>query len=116
VRCSKTLVAVHHEVSVEACQGPANPELRSATSAVFSAWKRTRNQGEGDAVWPPKLYKVAATQQEISHMMVAKLRHARECIRNERGKCEGRKTRIERAVLENNPELVKCAPVRPGRQ
>jgi hypothetical protein len=38
---------------------------------------------------------------------VAKLRHARDRIRNERGKCEGRKTRIERAERENNPELVK---------
>jgi hypothetical protein len=39
--------------------------------------------------------------------LVAKLRHARERIRNERGKCEGRKTRIERAERENNSELVK---------
>ena len=39
--------------------------------------------------------------------LVAKLRHARERIRSERGKCEGRKTRIERAERENNPELVK---------
>jgi hypothetical protein len=38
---------------------------------------------------------------------VAKLRHARERIRSERGKCEGRKTRIERAERENNPDLVK---------
>ena len=38
---------------------------------------------------------------------MAKLRHARERIRNERGKCEGRKTRIERAERENDPELVK---------
>jgi hypothetical protein len=29
--------------------------------------------------------------------LVAKLRHARERIRSERGKCEGRKTRVERA-------------------
>ena len=40
--------------------------------------------------------------------LVAKLRHARERIRSERGKCEGRKTRIERATRENNPELVKA--------
>jgi hypothetical protein len=40
--------------------------------------------------------------------LVAKLRHARERIRNERGKCEGRKTRIERAERENNPELVRA--------
>jgi DNA invertase Pin-like site-specific DNA recombinase len=40
--------------------------------------------------------------------LVAKLRHARERIRNERGKCEGRKTRIERAVRENDSELVKA--------
>ena len=39
--------------------------------------------------------------------LVAKLRHARERIRNERGKCEGRKTRIERAEQENDPEPVK---------
>ena len=40
--------------------------------------------------------------------LVAKLRHARERIRSERGKCEGRKTRVERAERENNPELVKA--------
>ena len=41
--------------------------------------------------------------------LVAKLRHARGRIRNEQeGKCEGRKTRIERAERENNPELVKA--------
>ena len=33
---------------------------------------------------------------------------ARERIRSERGKCEGRKTRIERAERENKPELVKA--------
>jgi DNA invertase Pin-like site-specific DNA recombinase len=38
---------------------------------------------------------------------VAKLRHARDRIRNERGKWEGRKTRIERAERGNNPDLVK---------
>ena len=40
--------------------------------------------------------------------LVAKLRHARERIRNERGKCEGRRTRIERAERQNNPDLVKA--------
>jgi hypothetical protein len=40
--------------------------------------------------------------------LVAKLRLARKPIRSERGKCEGRKTRIERAERENKPELVKA--------
>jgi len=40
--------------------------------------------------------------------LVVKLRHARDRIRNERGKCEGRKTRIERAKRENDSKLVKA--------
>jgi DNA invertase Pin-like site-specific DNA recombinase len=37
--------------------------------------------------------------------LVAKLRHARDRIRSQKGKCEGRKTRLERA--KSNPEIAK---------
>jgi DNA invertase Pin-like site-specific DNA recombinase len=43
--------------------------------------------------------------------LVAKLRHARERIRNERGKCEGRKSRIEKAEKakkDNNAKMAKA--------
>jgi hypothetical protein len=50
---------------------------------------------------------IAGAAELEKSRLVAKLRHARERIRSERGKCEGRKTRIERAEREHNSELVE---------
>jgi len=50
---------------------------------------------------------IAGTFAELEKArLVAKLRHARERIRSEKGKCEGRKTRLDRAERANDAELA----------
>jgi DNA invertase Pin-like site-specific DNA recombinase len=48
---------------------------------------------------------LGAIAQFDKAMVVSKLRGARERIRQERGKCEGRKTRLER--VKNSPEIAR---------
>ncbi len=71
---------------------------------VKEQWPLVEHGGQGAV----RMDCVGAFAELKKARLVAKLRHARERIRNERGKCEGRKTRIERAERENKPELVKA--------